>query len=287
MLKTKPTFARKNMEAAASTTPTQITMMNGIPEIQRQFHVNLYQILHLNREPIYKYTVCPRSSDPFYVVSYYIKQVITSWTYSIFVFSLSLFFLFLNKIIFSLLLFFFLVIFFKQQNYLCSETIDLTGSEKSIIPRSFASTTAGKPEILSAENSLRFPEESTNNVVEKSANFVAESGSSTPLPPNKINTESIENSINVEGAGIQLLSCCFLSLSHTLSPSFSLSLSHTHTLSISFYLCLSSLFIYLSICFFVFLFLFLPVHFCNCLHHLVSSLCIYFSYLSLYLSTQL
>ena len=177
--------------------------------------------------------------------------------------------------------------FLSLQNYLFSETIDLTGSEKSIIPRSFASTTAGKPEILSAENSLRFPEESTNNVVEKSANFVAESGSSTPLPPNKINTESIENSINVEGAGIQLLSCCFLSLSHTLSPSFSLSLSHTHTLSISFYLCLSSLSIYLSICFFVSLFLFLPVHFCNCLHHLVSSLCIYFSYFSLYLSTYL
>ena len=28
-------------------------------------------------------TVCPRSSDPFYVVTYYIKWVTTSWTYSI------------------------------------------------------------------------------------------------------------------------------------------------------------------------------------------------------------
>ena len=28
-------------------------------------------------------TVCPRSSDPFYIVSYYIKWVATSWTYSI------------------------------------------------------------------------------------------------------------------------------------------------------------------------------------------------------------
>ena len=27
-------------------------------------------------------TVCPRSSDPFYIVSYYIKWVTTSWTYS-------------------------------------------------------------------------------------------------------------------------------------------------------------------------------------------------------------
>ena len=29
------------------------------------------------------YTVCPRSSDLFYIVTYYIKQVTTSWTYSI------------------------------------------------------------------------------------------------------------------------------------------------------------------------------------------------------------
>ena len=28
-------------------------------------------------------TVCPRSSDPFYLVSFYIKWVTTSWTYSI------------------------------------------------------------------------------------------------------------------------------------------------------------------------------------------------------------
>ena len=27
-------------------------------------------------------TVCPRSSDPFYIVGYYIKWVTTSWTYS-------------------------------------------------------------------------------------------------------------------------------------------------------------------------------------------------------------
>ena len=30
-----------------------------------------------------RYTVCPRSSDPFYIVSYYIKWVTTSWTDSI------------------------------------------------------------------------------------------------------------------------------------------------------------------------------------------------------------
>ena len=28
------------------------------------------------------YTVCPRSSDPFYIVTYHIKWVTTSWIYS-------------------------------------------------------------------------------------------------------------------------------------------------------------------------------------------------------------
>ena len=37
------------------------------------FHINIYVPC----------TVCPRSSDPFYVVTYYIKWVTTSWTYSI------------------------------------------------------------------------------------------------------------------------------------------------------------------------------------------------------------
>ena len=30
----------------------------------------------------YIHTVCPTSSDPFYIVSYYIRWVTTSWTYS-------------------------------------------------------------------------------------------------------------------------------------------------------------------------------------------------------------
>ena len=29
-----------------------------------------------------QYTVCPRSTDPFYIVTYYIEWVTTSWTYS-------------------------------------------------------------------------------------------------------------------------------------------------------------------------------------------------------------
>ena len=35
----------------------------------------------------YGFIVCPRSSDPFYVVTYYIRWVTTSWTYSIISFS--------------------------------------------------------------------------------------------------------------------------------------------------------------------------------------------------------
>ena len=33
-------------------------------------------------QTIFAFTICPRSSDPFYIVSYYIKWVTTSWTYS-------------------------------------------------------------------------------------------------------------------------------------------------------------------------------------------------------------
>ena len=32
------------------------------------------------------HTLCPRSSNPFYIATYYIKWVTTSWTHSIFVF---------------------------------------------------------------------------------------------------------------------------------------------------------------------------------------------------------
>ena len=30
------------------------------------------------------YTVCPGRSDPFFIVTYYIKSVTTSWTYSMY-----------------------------------------------------------------------------------------------------------------------------------------------------------------------------------------------------------
>ena len=36
----------------------------------------------------YLHTVCPGSSDPFYVISYYIKWVTTSWTYSRWLYSM-------------------------------------------------------------------------------------------------------------------------------------------------------------------------------------------------------
>ena len=46
------------------------------------FYSWLFKKIDLNLSTIYT-TVCPRSSDPFYIVSYYIKWVTTSWTYSI------------------------------------------------------------------------------------------------------------------------------------------------------------------------------------------------------------
>ena len=38
---------------------------------------------HMTLETCFISTICPGSSDPFYIVSYYIKWVTTSWTYSI------------------------------------------------------------------------------------------------------------------------------------------------------------------------------------------------------------
>ena len=35
-------------------------------------------------------TICPKSSDPFYIVTYYIKWVTTSWTHSMYRFSSSI-----------------------------------------------------------------------------------------------------------------------------------------------------------------------------------------------------
>ena len=40
-------------------------------------------VIILPSPPKYTYTVCPRNSDPFHIVSYYIKWVTTSWTYRI------------------------------------------------------------------------------------------------------------------------------------------------------------------------------------------------------------
>ena len=37
-------------------------------------------MMNANDDIIYVPTVCPRSSDTFYIVSYYIKCVTTSWT---------------------------------------------------------------------------------------------------------------------------------------------------------------------------------------------------------------
>ena len=52
-------------------------------------------------------TVCPRSGDPFYVVSYYIYWVNTSWTYSIF----------LDWILLDMQIFFFVELFIELRYY--------------------------------------------------------------------------------------------------------------------------------------------------------------------------
>ena len=54
------------------------------------FHVIQHIRVLLSGVPIFQffiaslkpYTVCPRRSDPFYIVSYYIRLVTTSWTYN-------------------------------------------------------------------------------------------------------------------------------------------------------------------------------------------------------------
>ena len=39
-----------------------------------------------NHERYIQYTIFPRSSDPYYIVTYYIKWVTTSWTHSIYIY---------------------------------------------------------------------------------------------------------------------------------------------------------------------------------------------------------
>ena len=41
-----------------------------------------YPMQEVSNRLLRKNTVCPRSSDPFYIVIYYIQWVTTSWTYS-------------------------------------------------------------------------------------------------------------------------------------------------------------------------------------------------------------
>ena len=57
-------------------------------------------------------TVCPSSSDPFYILSYYINWVTTSWTYSIF-----------KKILFQISLKVFKFYFTLFSRSFCKETL--------------------------------------------------------------------------------------------------------------------------------------------------------------------
>ena len=53
-----------------------MTLKNQIIEMAPYLHPYISEL------PSNKGTVCPGSSDPFHIVSYYIKWVTTSWTYS-------------------------------------------------------------------------------------------------------------------------------------------------------------------------------------------------------------
>ena len=53
----------------------------GYSQFDFKFILNNWTQKVINKK---KYTICPRSSDPFYKVTYYIKWVTTSWTYSIY-----------------------------------------------------------------------------------------------------------------------------------------------------------------------------------------------------------
>jgi len=48
---------------------------------QKKQQIQRLIISHPTKESKNQVTVCPRSSDPFDIVSYYIKWVTTSWTY--------------------------------------------------------------------------------------------------------------------------------------------------------------------------------------------------------------
>ena len=52
----------------------------GLPPVERQAALASRGLRATHRGTR---TVCPRSSGPFYVVTYYIKWVTTSWTHSI------------------------------------------------------------------------------------------------------------------------------------------------------------------------------------------------------------
>ena len=52
------------------------------PVLRTEFHDHLSMIIV--SEILLIYAVCSRSSDPFHIVSYYMKWVTTSWTYSMY-----------------------------------------------------------------------------------------------------------------------------------------------------------------------------------------------------------
>ena len=60
------------------------TTISKILSIVHTNHIPLRPGLNISPDfDVNTYTICPRSSNPFYIVTYYIKWVTTSWTLSI------------------------------------------------------------------------------------------------------------------------------------------------------------------------------------------------------------
>ena len=74
-----PIIHRSSLSPSLPPSPLPLSLFPSIAKRRNSCEGRVLHHRYYNR-----YTVCPRSSDPFYVVTYYIKWVTNSWTYSIY-----------------------------------------------------------------------------------------------------------------------------------------------------------------------------------------------------------
>ena len=77
---------------------------------------------HYFLDILYLYTICSRRSDPFYIVSYYIKWVTTSWTYSSIHYTVCTIYF----------LFFFIVFLIIKKDNVCKDDVSNTMTKYNI-----------------------------------------------------------------------------------------------------------------------------------------------------------